>query len=551
MEGKAGAEEGVPPVQSVQATLGASAPPVQSVQATAVLPIPPPVMNPQQAALLAALDTDGDGVVSAQELAAAQASGMFVMMSAPAPAPPPPTVDPMMMMMMMQQQQQQQQHAQQMEREAARDRTERAERAAAQERADRQAGLERTHGQTTQAVAAQHGETTQAVAAQHGETTQAVAAQHGETTQAMQSQHGMTTQAVVAHHAMATGKEAKPEKPEEPEDPPDPTREIVIRTLNSMQSQYNRKLGMMDAEPILELKHWLMGTCELLEVTATKFIEHGIDPAVSALRDLDNICMMTLHDIGRGGVGQRAGLTRDQTRRLEAELRLGSNIDEWRAAYLERRTYEWLHEHMVQMAVLKAPTTGENLYPPNPSVSAITRSHRVRMRWAGVDIAHSPLVVCLADLTSSEGWHKRTAVLTEGMFMYTTFGKLTVERQLAIGFDAPVTQVVYPNESNGTRYQLRGRYRIATDAQIVDLGEVNLHPAQKLSPVALSKSTDETFSTNCRHRFSALGNQEAQIRRVHGVSKPLCTASISRPTLAMRNPRQYVSSVPVQVISSG
>jgi hypothetical protein len=394
MEGKPAISEGVPPYASQpepSAEVGVSA---EVVPATAI-----PQADPSSA--VGAVQAGAAATPSGQPPVGYQIPTMVApvapqaAMASPTPASLDPTAILMMQQMqqanmMMMQQQQQQQHAQQMEREAARERAERADRAAAAERADRNASSERTHGQTTQAVAAQHAETTQAVQSQHGMTTQAVAAQHAETTQAVQSQHGMTTQAVVAHHAMAGGVKFK--EPEEPEDPPDPTRNIVIRTLNGMQSTYSRRLGMMDVSPSKELKFWLMGACELIEEKAVNFVEHGIDVKVSALRDLDTICMKTLAEVGRGGIGQRAGLTREDTRRLEAELRKGTEgVDTWRADFLERRTHDWLQEHMVQMAVLKAPTT---------------------------------------DLSAVEGWHKRTVRI---------FGSLC---PLVIGFSINIKTAV-------------------------------------------------------------------------------------------------------------
>jgi hypothetical protein len=107
-----------------------------------------------------------------------------------------------------------------------------------------------------------------------------------------------------------------------------------------------------------------------------------------------------------------------------------SPVDKWRAEMLRELTSSWLTMNSVSTQVLKPPSTAIN---------------------------------------EIEGWHKRLVIVTEGMFIYTTAGRMVAAQQAVAGFGNVKMMSDPPLDENGNeprKYQLRGRIRVSPDARV-------------------------------------------------------------------------------------
>ena len=308
--------------------------------------------------------------------------------------------------------------------------------------------------------------------------------------------------------AMSRGDKPVVRKVDDSADESTASSQPTLRSLNGMRSSYHQHLSLMDVSPTDELRMFLAEYCELrnrdiafvlsqLSASGVTSIEalSGRAPAeirmeVRTFRRSDRadrggslkqsqprpVTIISLDSWCQGRYrdeegAQQAGdkLTgHDDVNTYFSRLLSGKAIDRYRQRLLDRRTLSWPEDRALRMMVLKPKSTARQADP-------------------------------------AKAWHKRQVILTEGMFIYTTWGLMKLAQRGGGGAGGsrtdddtqdtltccgrscevrspmlvPDSRVVLPSrcilksgiESLETRYQLRGRLRIAKEATVRDVAE--------------------------------------------------------------------------------
>jgi hypothetical protein len=188
---------------------------------------------------------------------------------------------------------------------------------------------------------------------------------------------------------------------------------------------YNQMLAVCDCDEPAELRAFIMDYLGMAAHIAHKII-------AEEYYGLDQLWQNSANEVRE--LLQTCGIKHGSMKRHMDKLQNAGTSDQWRREFTERHILDWLETNEISVKVLKTDPT------------------------------HS-------------SWHIRRAVLSEGMFIYTTLGEGATSLEEVKGFSSEhgmVNKGVRYHEDGSflfPKYQLRGRFRISSTAAYTSLGE--------------------------------------------------------------------------------